>query len=91
MSACVIDTDGNAVVENIKVYFSEIFSNRVILLGVVLLLLSMVTYTSVGMVIVKKKSSILRAVIDVSRTVLIWVVGVIVSATLGANDKSYDW
>lgn len=51
----------------------------------------MVTYTSVGMVIVKNKSSIVRAVIDVSRTVLIWIIGVIVSATLGANDKSYDW
>jgi hypothetical protein len=87
----VIDIDGNAVVENIKVYFSEIFGNGVILLGVGLLLLSMVTYTSVGMVIVKKKSSIVRAVIDVSRTVLVWIIGVIVSATLGASDKSYDW
>ena len=87
----MIDIDGNAVVENIKVYFSEIFGNGVILLGVGLLLLSMVTYTSVGMVIVKKKSSIVRAVIDVSRTVLVWIIGVIVSATLGASDKSYDW
>ena len=87
----MIDNDGNAVVENIKVYFSEIFGNGVILLGVGLLLLSMVTYTSVGMVIVKKKSSIVRAVIDVSRTVLVWIIGVIVSATLGASDKSYDW
>ena len=62
-----------------------------ILLGVGLLLLSMVTFNGVGLLIVKKMSSLVRAVIDVSRTVLIWLAGLVVTATAGAGNKTYQW
>lgn len=54
-------------------------------------MVSMVVYTSVGAVITKRLSSLARALIDVSRTVIIWVVGLVVTATLGANSNSFKW
>ncbi len=62
-----------------------------ILTGVLVLVISMCTYNSLGVIIAKYMNSLTRAVCDASRTVIIWVVGIIVTATLGADDKAFRW
>ena len=74
-----------------SVYFREVFDSGILLGGVMVVLVSMVVYTSVGAVITKRLSSLARALIDVSRTVIIWVVGVVVTATVGTSNSSFNW
>ena len=48
------------------------------------MLISLTIYDSVGVLITKKIGSLARAVVDVSRTVIIWVAAVVITATLGS-------
>jgi len=90
-SACVIDSSGQPVVESIKSYMVDIFNYGILTLGVTLLLISMVTYNAVGLVIVKKMTAMVRAVVDISRTLLIWLVGILLTATAGTTSTTYQW
>jgi fructose-specific phosphotransferase system IIC component len=56
-----------------------------------IVVISMCTYNSVGVTIAKYMNSLTRAVCDVSRAVIIWVVGIIVTATMGADNKAFRW
>lgn len=54
-------------------------------------ILSSCIYNGTGVTIAKTLSSLARAVIDVSRTVIVWIVGVVLTATLGANDPAFQY
>jgi hypothetical protein len=55
-----------------------------ILAGVLIVVLSMAIYNTVGVTIAKYMNSLTRAICDVTRTVIVWVVGIIVTASLGS-------
>ena len=48
-------------------------------------------YNTIGVTIAKHMNSLTRAICDASRTVIIWVVGIIVTASLGSEDKKFHW
>jgi len=52
-------------------------------MAVILVLFSMATYNASGIIIAKELRSLTRSIIDVSRTVIVWIVGIILTATLG--------
>lgn len=88
---CVLKESGDSVVQNAGVYLQEVLSNGIILAGVLILIVSMATYNSVGVTIAKYMNSLTRAICDVSRTVIIWMVGIVVTATLESDNKSFRW
>jgi hypothetical protein len=51
----------------------------------------MSAYNTLGVIIAKYMNSLTRAICDASRTVIIWMVGIILSASLGRNDKRFQW
>jgi uncharacterized membrane protein YecN with MAPEG domain len=36
-------------------------------------------------------NSLTRAICDASRTIIIWIVGIILTASLGSDDKRFRW
>ena len=54
-------------------------------------MITMIIYDSVSVMITKKIGSLARAVVDVSRTVLIWFFAVLITATVGSDNKSFRW
>ena len=54
-------------------------------------MIGLTVYDSLGVVRSGKIGSLARAIVDVSRTMLIWIVAVIFTATLGQKDKSFKW
>ena len=90
-SACVFNDDGVAVVEHVGIYFREVFGNALIMVGFFVVTVLLSFYNATGVLITKKISSLARAVVDVSRTVLIWLGGVLITATVGANNATYRW
>jgi hypothetical protein len=36
-------------------------------------------------------NAVARSICDVSRTVLIWTVGIIITVTVGVNEENYRW
>ena len=67
------------------------FSHTLIWVGLIIVLIFLTIYDSVGVLITKKIGSLARAIVDVSRTVLIWMAAVIITASLGQDDKIFKW
>jgi len=49
------------------------------------------TYNSLGAVIAKQMNSVTRAICDVTRTVLVWLIGVVVTVSAGSVSAIYKW
>lgn len=88
---CVITEGGERVVESAMVYFSEIQGNWLILLGVIFNVFSMASYNAVGVAIAKHINSVARALCDVSRIVIVWGAGIIITLSLGDSDPRFRW
>ena len=73
------------------IYFREVFGNPLILVAFFAVTLMLAFYNATGVLITKKISSLARAVVDVSRTVLIWLAGVLITATFGSSNPTYVW
>ena len=56
-----------------------------------MLLITMSSYNSLSVTIAKVMNSLTRAIVDVTRTVLVWIIGIIFTATLGTNQKNFHW
>ena len=67
------------------------FSNTILWVDWIIILIGLTIYDSLGVVMSGKIGSLARAIVDVSRTMLIWIVAVIFTATIGQNDKSFKW
>jgi len=52
---------------------------------------SILTFNTSGSSVTKFISALARSICDVSRTVLIWLVGIIVTVTAGESDPTYKW
>lgn len=48
---------------------------------------TMAIYNAFGVAIAKYARSLTRSTIDVSRSVLIWIIGILFTATLGKNNS----
>ena len=63
--------------------------NGVILAAVIVTFITMAVYNILGVIITKEINSVARAICDVSRIVVVWTVGIVVTVTVGRIDKRY--
>jgi hypothetical protein len=54
-------------------------------------LICFLMYNFYAQVITKQISALTRAVCDIAKTLIIWVVGLIFTATFGEDNESYEW
>jgi len=79
----VLNADGESFLENASSYFTSIKNDGFLLAFVILGVFSILTFNTSGVSVTKYINALARSICDVSRTVLIWIVGIIVTVTLG--------
>lgn len=52
---------------------------------------SIATFNICGVTVTKYINALARSIGDVSRTVLVWIVGLLITVTLGQNRPNFKW
>jgi len=55
-------------------------------MSILIVLITMAVNNLFGVIIAKYAKSLTRSICDVSRTVIIWIVGIIITATIGEDN-----
>jgi hypothetical protein len=53
--------------------------------------LSIATFNITGVTVTKYINALARSICDVTRTILVWIVGIIVTVTAGSVYPNYRW
>ncbi|CAM6005525.1 unnamed protein product [Sphagnum balticum] len=91
VDACVINSAGMPFIERPGAYFSEIGQNGLLLFFCILGVFSIATFNVTGVTVTKYINSLARSICDVTRTVLVWIVGILVTVTAGQHKPNYKW
>ena len=51
----------------------------------------MVIFNVLGVTVTQKINSVARSICDVSRTVVVWMVSIIITVSAGVNRPNYEW
>jgi len=90
-TACVLNADSMPFIERPDVYFSQITSDGALFFFVLLAICSIAFFKVLGVTITKNINAIARTIGDVTRTILVWMVGIILTLTAGVNMPNYQW
>lgn len=82
---CVFDTHGNAYFERVDVFFSEVFTDYILIILVVFGVVTVSAYNLNGVRITKMIDALTRSLLNITKTSIIWVVGIIVTFAVGDN------
>lgn len=52
---------------------------------------SIATFNVTGVTVTKYINSLARSICDVTRTAIVWIVGILVTVTAGVNKPNYKW
>ena len=90
-SACVFSNQAQAFMERPETYFQEAFSSGSLLFFCILGIFSIATFNITGVTVTKYINALARSIGDVTRTILVWGIGLIVTVTAGASYPNYKW
>ena len=85
---CVYDSQSQPFIELPSVYLSQIFSSLLLLFLVVAGLVSNAFYNFYGVTITQTMDGLTRSLLNVCRTALIWIIGIMISLNV-SNDSPY--
>lgn len=85
IDACAYSPDGNSYFERVDSYFKSIGSTALLLSFAILGVFSIMIFNVCGVSVTKYISALARSICDVTRTLLIWIVGIIITVTLGQS------
>lgn len=89
--ACVSSESGFLVMELPFQYFSQAFSNPLLLIFCILGIFSIATFNVTGVTVTKHINALARSIGDVTRTILVWGFGLLVTITAGRTYPNYRW
>lgn len=58
-----------------------------VLIGIV----SIASFNIAGITVTKYLSSLTRSIVDVIRTIIVWLIGIIITVTIGREEQNYRW
>ena len=58
---------------------------------VITTVLSIAFLNLIGLTITKHVNALARAILNLTKTALIWIIGIVVTVTVGKNNTDYDW
>jgi hypothetical protein len=90
-SACVVTATGESFLERPEVYLEEVGQNGLLLFFSIFCVFSVTTFNVSGVSVTQSLGALTRVVCDVVRTLIIWVVGVVVTLTAGEEADNYKW
>jgi hypothetical protein len=65
--------------------------NGLLLFFVILGVFSIATFNVTGVTVTKYINALARSICDVTRTVIVWIVGIIITLSAGENRPNYKW
>ena len=83
VEACVFSPDGEPFLEQPLQYFRQLGASAVLMVFCIVGMISIMLYNVLGVSITKYINALARSIADVTRTVLIWGVGLLITATEG--------
>lgn len=72
-------------------YFREVASSGILLVFCLLGVLATCLYNVAGVAITKYINALARSIADVTRTIIIWAISVLVTITAGSIYPNYSW
>lgn len=91
VDACVIDRAGMPFVESPLAYFTEMGQNGLLLFFCILGIFSIATFNVTGVTVTKYINALARSICDVTRTVIVWIIGIIITVSAGKTRPNYKW
>lgn len=91
VEACVFNYSGMPFLERPERYFAEIGANGGLLFFVILGIFSIATFNICGVTVTKYINALARSIGDVTRTVIVWAIGIIITVTAGASHPNFQW
>lgn len=89
--ACVMHAGGMPFFENPTAYFTQALDNGVLLFFILISIVSMATFNVTGVTVTKYINALARSIADATRTVAVWIIGIIITVTAGSNKPNYRW
>ena len=89
--ACAYSESGEPFIEQTVGYFKSIASTALLLVSGILGVFSITIFNVCSVSVTKYINALARSICDVTRTVIIWLVGIIVTVTLGETRENYVW
>jgi len=89
--ACVINDNGKMVFEDFSVFMRGLLTNNMILIGGVVLLFTFSFFCLSGIMLSKEMGALARSIVDVTRSLFIWIAGIFVTIKFGKDDPQYRW
>ena len=83
IDACAYGIDGQPFIEQTRTYFTSIGSTSLLISFGILGVFSITVFNVCSVSVTKYINALARSICDVSRTILIWLTGLIVTMTLG--------
>ncbi|EAS07726.3 nucleotide-sugar transporter (macronuclear) [Tetrahymena thermophila SB210] len=83
--------DGTSRLEQPGQYFSQFAHNGVLAFYIVLGVFTIAVFNICGVSVTKHISSLARSIVDVTRTVVVWVVSIVVTETYGQDNPNWQW
>lgn len=90
-SACVVSQSSFPYLERPEQYFIEAGQNGSLIAFIIIGIFSIALFNLCGVSVTKYINALARSLADVTRTVLIWLIGIIVTVTAGRYYPNYDW
>lgn len=91
VDVCVFNEAGFPFFERPWEYFAEAFSNGPLLFFCILGIFSIATFNVAGVTVTKNINALARSIADVTRTILVWGIGLIITVSAGAKYPNYEW
>jgi hypothetical protein len=77
--------------ERPDVYLGELGDSWPLLATTILEIFCLLVFNVSSVFLTKYVSSLFLAVYDVTRTVIIWIVGIAITVTIGRSEANYSW
>ena len=90
-NACVYTSEGLPYMEGWTVFWHTFTSNTFILILTLFSVSSIMVYNVAGVTITKYINSLARAIADVTKTILVWVISILVTVQYGKEYPNYKW
>ena len=91
VDACAVNASGQYFMQSPSQYFSSIRNDGFLLSFVILGIFSILIFNTSGVSVTKYINALARSICDVSRTVIIWLIGILVTVTIGESNSIYKW
>ena len=89
--ACVFSEDGHAYMEGWSAFKKGVAENLFLKDLIIFSIICVALYNVAGVSITKYINALARVIAANTKTVLVWIIGIIVTLTLGQDSPNYRW